>query len=87
METINKIKDLIEFSKSYNDIYVKLKQEELTISITMANSITLSSDNSMLELNLELKKNKIMISGFDVLLITDISKHIINNNLFIDINI
>lgn len=81
----NKIKDLIKTSKDYKTICAKLQNKECVISVTMADSISLGSNDLVLQFNLELGNNNIMVSGFRVDSIADISSTVENNMLFINI--
>lgn len=87
MRAIDKIKDLIEISKNYKTMYAKLQNEDQIISMTMADSINLSSNDLVLQFNLELGDNRIMISGFKVDSIVDISSTVKDNMLCINIYI
>lgn len=87
MRAIDKIKDLIEISKNYKTMYAKLQNEDQIISMTMADSINLSSNDLVLQFNLELGDNTIMISGFKVDSIVDISSTVEDDILCINIYI
>lgn len=87
MRAIDKIKDLIEISKNYKTMYAKLQNEDQIISMTMADSINLGSNDLVLQFNLELGDNTIMVSGFKVDSIVDISSTVEDNILCININI
>ena len=87
MRAIDKIKDLIEISKNYKTMYAKLQNEDQIISMTMADSISLGSNDLVLQFNLELGDNRIMISGFKVDSIVDISSTVKDNMLCINIYI
>ena len=87
MRAIDKIKDLIEISKNYKTMYAKLQNEDQIISMTMADSISLGSKDLVLQFNLELGDNRIMISGFKVDSIVDISSTVEDNMLCINIYI
>lgn len=87
MRAIDKIKDLIEISKNYKTMYAKLQNEDQIISMTMADSISLGSNDLVLQFNLELGDNTIMVSGFKVDSIVDISSTIEDDILCINIYI
>ena len=87
MIVLDKIKDLIEVSKNYKTMYAKLQNEDQIISMTIADSISLGSNDLVLQFNLELGDNRIMVGGFKVDSITDISSTIENDMLCINIYI
>ena len=87
MRAIDKIKDLVEISKDYKTMYAKLQTGDSVISMTMADSINLGSNDLVLQFNLELGDNTIMVSGFKVDSIVDISSTIEDDILCINIYI
>ena len=87
MIVLDKIKDLIEVSKNYKTMYAKLQNEDQIISMTIADSISLGSNDLVLQFNLELGDNRIMVGGFKVDSIVDISSTVEDNMLCINIYI
>lgn len=85
--TTNKIKELIQQSKGCDTIHAKLINGDSIISMTMASSINLGSNDLILEFNLKLGDNNLMVSGMRVDSIKNILGKIDNNVLSIDINI
>lgn len=87
MRIVDKINNLIEISKNYDSIYVKVENNDSIVSITLGNSMSLDLEDLILELNLEIRGHNFMISGFKINSIEDISSDIEDDTLNVTINI
>lgn len=82
MKTLDKIKNVIKDSQKYESIQVITKSSNSVISTSIADSVKLIENDSILKFELNLAGYEIMVVGFNVNLIEDV-KALTENNLFV----